>query len=310
MCRGFAQHGIIAVGCRSRWERPRQAGWLAALRSSERSDFVRRTYTVGGSHVGCADGMLFSSRRPHGGVARRPCFAIRCDVAANRTMAIPSHRPLSVLLLLIPAWPMLTRRLPIYLRPGHLSSTHSSVLQPLPCRWAFLRLVPHLYGGMFLSGEGEHGPYHPLHLLLYRCLPLDMAFTLEAFLHVPILFAGLFVFLRRYVRDTAALLGAICYTFCSGSILHNIYPNYQGVIAQLPWICCCWMWPRRPRPRRATAGAVGRGLADRIATAAGIAAGRCPFRCSRKGYSCVFSPGIGVRAGRSGRAGSSRTCWD
>jgi hypothetical protein len=44
------------------------------------------------------------------------------------------------------------------------------------------------------------------------------------------------VFLRRYVRGTAALLGAISYTFCSSSILHNIYPNYQTVIAHLPWI--------------------------------------------------------------------------
>jgi hypothetical protein len=32
------------------------------------------------------------------------------------------------------------------------------------------------------------------------------------------------------------MFGALCYTFCSGSILHNIYPNYQTVIAHLPWI--------------------------------------------------------------------------
>ncbi|MGH7173823.1 MAG: hypothetical protein ACRELG_26370, partial [Gemmataceae bacterium] len=143
---------------------------------------------------------------------------------------------MSILLLLVPAWPLLTRRVPIYLDLG---------IFHLPIRSFYSRCLadghsfdwcPHLYGGMFLSGEGEHGPYHPLHLLLYRCLPLDVAFALEAYLHVPLLFAGLFVFLRRYVRDTAALLGAMCYTFCSGSILHNIYPNYQGVIAQLPWI--------------------------------------------------------------------------
>jgi hypothetical protein len=143
---------------------------------------------------------------------------------------------LSVLLLLVPAWPLLTRRVPIYLDLG---------IFHLPIRAFYSRCLalgqsfdwcPHLYGGMFLSGEGEHGPYHPFHLLLYRCLPLDRAFALEAYLHVPLLFAGLFLFLRRYVQATAALLGALCYTFCSSSILHNIYPNYQGVIAHLPWI--------------------------------------------------------------------------
>jgi hypothetical protein len=142
----------------------------------------------------------------------------------------------SVLLFLVPAWPLLTHRIPMYLDLG---------LFHLPIRAFYSRCLaegcsfdwmPHLYGGMFLSGEGEHGPYHPLHLLLYRRLPLDVAFCLEAFLHGPLLFLGLVVFLRRHVRGTAALLGALCYTFCPGSILHNIYPNYQGVIAHLPWI--------------------------------------------------------------------------
>jgi hypothetical protein len=169
--------------------------------------------------------------------------ASRAGPMGAARLAAPTERWLflltvlvSVLILLVPAWPLLTRRVPIYLDLGifHLPirSFYSRCLAQGHCfDWC-----PHLYGGMFLSGEGEHGPYHPLHLLLYRCLPLDMAFALEAFLHVPLLFAGLFLFLRRYVRDTAALVGAICYTFCSGSILHNIYPNYQGVIAQLPWI--------------------------------------------------------------------------
>ncbi len=142
----------------------------------------------------------------------------------------------SLLLLLVPAWPLLTRRVPVYI---DLGAFH------LPIRAFYSRCLvqgqsfdwcPHLYGGMFLSGEGEHGPYHPLHLFLYRCLRLDTAFGLETYLHVPLLFGGLFVFLRRYVRSTAALLGAIAYTFCTGSVLHNIYPNYQGVIAHLPWI--------------------------------------------------------------------------
>jgi hypothetical protein len=142
----------------------------------------------------------------------------------------------SALLFLVPAWPLLTGRVPIYLDLGifHLPirAFYSRCLaEGIPFDW-----TPQLYGGLFLSGEGEHGPYHPLHLFLYRRLPLDLAFSLETFLHGPLLFVGLFVFLRRYVRGTAALLGSLCYAFCAGSVLHNIYPNYQGVIAHLPWI--------------------------------------------------------------------------
>jgi hypothetical protein len=148
----------------------------------------------------------------------------------------------SVLLLLIPAWPLLTRRVPIYLDLGIFHLPIRSFYSRCLVEGRSFDWVPHLYGGMFLSGEGEHGPYHPLHLLLYRWLPLDVAFALEVYLHVPLLFLGLFVFLRRYVRGTAALLGALCYTFCSGSILHNIYPNYQGVIAHLPWILVLLDW--------------------------------------------------------------------
>jgi hypothetical protein len=134
------------------------------------------------------------------------------------------------------AWPVLTRRLLI---------AFDLALFHLPIRAFYSRCLaagdafdwmPHMYGGFFLTGEGEHGPYHPLHLLLYRVLPLDVAFPLEVFLHAPLLFLGLFVFLRRYVCATAALLGALGYTFCSNSILHTIYPNYQGVMAHLPWL--------------------------------------------------------------------------
>ncbi|HTU23721.1 MAG TPA: hypothetical protein VMG10_37135 [Gemmataceae bacterium] len=162
--------------------------------------------------------------------------ALRCASWLNERWLFLLTAIVSVLLLLVPAWPLLTRRVPIYLDLGIFHLPIRSFYSRCLAEGHSFDWCPHLYGGMFLSGEGEHGPYHPLHLLLYRCLPLDVAFALEAFLHVPLLFAGLFVFLRRYVRDTAALLGAICYTFCSGSVLHNIYPNYQGVIAQLPWI--------------------------------------------------------------------------
>jgi len=41
---------------------------------------------------------------------------------------------------------------------------------------------PDLFCGFDLHAEGQVGMYHPLHLLLYRFLPLCLAFNLELFL--------------------------------------------------------------------------------------------------------------------------------
>ena len=36
--------------------------------------------------------------------------------------------------------------------------------------------MPGLFGGFCLTGEGQLGGYHPVHWLLYRLLPLEVAF--------------------------------------------------------------------------------------------------------------------------------------
>ena len=41
--------------------------------------------------------------------------------------------------------------------------------------------IPGLFNGFYLVGEGQLGGYHPLHWLLYRTLPLDLAFAIETF---------------------------------------------------------------------------------------------------------------------------------
>ncbi len=64
--------------------------------------------------------------------------------------------------------------------------------------------TPQIFGGCFLTGDGQHGPYHPLHWLLYRWLPLDIAFPLETFLPFPVFAAGVIVFLRRYIGSAGA----------------------------------------------------------------------------------------------------------
>ena len=57
---------------------------------------------------------------------------------------------------------------------------------------------PEMFGGFYLTGEGQAGTYHPLHLLLYRFLPLQTAFDLECLLSYPVMLAGMYVFLLRW----------------------------------------------------------------------------------------------------------------
>ncbi len=97
--------------------------------------------------------------------------------------------------------------------------------------------MPGLYGGFYISAEGQLGGYHPVHWLLYRTLPLGAAFDLELLLSYPLLFAGTFLFFRRLVeRRDAALFGALAFTFSGFCLLHFLHPNAIAVVAHLPWL--------------------------------------------------------------------------
>jgi hypothetical protein len=95
---------------------------------------------------------------------------------------------------------------------------------------------PDLYCGFYLTGEGQVGGYHPLHLLLYRILPLPFAFGIECWISYPLMLIGMFLFLRRSgMAREAALFGAIAFTFGSFNLLHFVHPNAIAVVAHLPW---------------------------------------------------------------------------
>ncbi len=121
--------------------------------------------------------------------------------------------------------------------------------------------MPGLYGGFYISAEGQLGGYHPWHWFLYRTLPLGAAFNFELLASYPLLFAGTFLFFRRLIgRRDAALFGAIAFTFGGFSLLHFIHPNAIAVVAHLPWIL--WaidvaLTARNPRARVAAEFAIG-----------------------------------------------------
>ncbi|MBX6315753.1 MAG: hypothetical protein IRY99_22985, partial [Isosphaeraceae bacterium] len=96
---------------------------------------------------------------------------------------------------------------------------------------------PGLFCGFYLQGEGQVGMYHPLHLLLYRVLPLIPAFNLELLLNYPALLLGQFYLLHRWgVRRDASWFGALVFALSGFPIFHYIHINALSVIAHIPWL--------------------------------------------------------------------------
>src|SRR6516164_7737241 len=96
--------------------------------------------------------------------------------------------------------------------------------------------------------------YHPLHLLLYRCLPLDLALNLEVWLNYPVLLGGMYFFLRRRgLPADAALFGAAVFTFSASTMLHFMHVNGIAVVAHLPWLLLLIDVAMTARPRRPAA---------------------------------------------------------
>jgi hypothetical protein len=96
---------------------------------------------------------------------------------------------------------------------------------------------PGLFGGFYLTGEGQAGTYHPLHLLLYRLLPLGWAWNIECLASYPFLFCGACLLLRRRgFAQAEALFGALVFTFCGFNLLHFVHVNAIAVAAHIPWL--------------------------------------------------------------------------
>ncbi|MHB1424811.1 MAG: YfhO family protein [Gemmataceae bacterium] len=142
----------------------------------------------------------------------------------------------ALLLLWTIARPLRTGRIPVVMDLGYFHLPLRTWYAECLARGRSFDWLPEMYNGLFITGEGEHGPYHPLHWLCYRFLPLDRAFALEAFAPFPVILLGMFVFLRRHSGRTAALLGGIIYTFSGNNLCHGCHVNYLAILAHLPWL--------------------------------------------------------------------------
>ncbi len=133
--------------------------------------------------------------------------------------------------------PFLDGRVPV---AGDLGMFH------LPLRHFFARALaqgdtwlwfPGQFSGHYLQGEGQVGMTHPLQQILYRTLPLEPAFALEALRAWLMGFAGAFLLLRRLdLRLDASALGALLVAFAPFGLLQFTHLNCVGILAHAPWM--------------------------------------------------------------------------
>ena len=144
-----------------------------------------------------------------------------------------------VALFTVLAWPMLRGEVYVADDLGEFHLPLRTFYAQQLARGESFDWCPDLYCGFYLTGEGQVGGYHPLHWLLYRTLPLSLAFDLECWLSYPIMLVGLYVlFVRLRLNREAALFGAMVFTFGGFNLLHFVHPNAIAVIAHIPWLLC------------------------------------------------------------------------
>lgn len=157
------------------------------------------------------------------------------------------------------AWPLVTGRI----FPGtDLGNFH------IPLRYLYqealragdsLLWTPAMFAGFYIHGEGQIGLYHPLHLLLYRALPLQAAVNLELLATYIASFAGMYWLLRRLqLSTTASLFGGLLFGFSGFQLLHYAHVNAVAVAAHIPWLLACVdVFITADRPMQRTAGYAG-----------------------------------------------------
>jgi len=97
--------------------------------------------------------------------------------------------------------------------------------------------TPAYHSGFYVHGEGIAAMAHPLQMLLYRFVPLSVAFNLEVIVPFAVMLAGTSLLLRRFGlgREVAAF-GAMVFTFSGFNLFNLMHMNQGDIMAHLPWL--------------------------------------------------------------------------
>jgi hypothetical protein len=94
-----------------------------------------------------------------------------------------------------------------------------------------------LGNGIYVHGEGQAGLAHPLHLVLYRLLPLGVALNLEMLASYGLAFSGMWLLLRRLgIGVESSVAGAMLFAFSGFNLLHLNHLNMVAVVSHIPWL--------------------------------------------------------------------------
>ena len=143
----------------------------------------------------------------------------------------------SVTLLAPLLWPLATGRIFAWTDLGFFHVPMRAIYQHGLRTGDSILWTPSLFAGYYVHGEGQSGMFHPFHLLLYRWLPLGLAFNLEFIASYVAAFAGMYWFTRRLALSrAAALFAAMLFAFSGFQLLHFLHVNLVAVAAHVPWL--------------------------------------------------------------------------
>ena len=108
---------------------------------------------------------------------------------------------------------------------------------------------PHIFSGMSHPALVQTAPFYPPNIVLYGVLPPAAAFNVTMLLHVLMLLGFSRAYLRLLsIREEAAWLGAVTFTFCGFLLLHIEAIGLFDSAAWIPAVFYCvekWIRTRR-----------------------------------------------------------------
>ena len=97
--------------------------------------------------------------------------------------------------------------------------------------------TPDMQAGFPLFAEGQVAALYPLHLILYRFLPINWALSLSILFHLAWFSAGMYVFVRSLgCRSASAFLAGLICGFGGFTVAHIQHLSLLAVASWLPWL--------------------------------------------------------------------------